>query len=78
MRKAMVDFYILFLWVLCGEALYTLFESWWPWQRVFWEGIWTGGLVIALLAALIVYPAAEALTLHPYSEKNQTETLPKS
>jgi len=59
--KYATDFYVLFLWLLCGVALDSLFQAWWPWQRVFWSGVWTGGLLIALLAAVVVRPAATAL-----------------
>jgi hypothetical protein len=61
MSKFATDFYVICLWLLSAEALDALFEAWWPWQRAFWGGTWTGGLVIALLAALIVTPAAAAL-----------------
>jgi hypothetical protein len=61
MRKIAVDLYLIILWMLCGTALYDLFRDWWPWQRPFWDSAWTGGLLIALLAALIVEPAGRAL-----------------
>jgi hypothetical protein len=62
MRTAVKDSYILVLWLLCGEALYSLFEAWWPWQRPFWDNAWVGGLLIAILAALIILPAANAVS----------------
>jgi hypothetical protein len=61
MHKFATDLYVVCLWLLLGEALNALFESWWPSQHSFWEGTWTGGLVVAVLAALIVTPAAAAL-----------------
>jgi hypothetical protein len=61
MNKFATEFYVVCLWLLSGEALYSLFAAWWPAQRAFWEGTWTGGLVVAFLAALIVIPAAAAL-----------------
>lgn len=61
MSKFATDFYVICLWLLSGEALSALFEAWWPAQRAFWEATWTGGIVIALLAALMVIPAAAAL-----------------
>jgi hypothetical protein len=63
MRKYVAEFYVFCLWVLCGVALDSLFQSWWPSQRVFWSGIWTGGAVIALLSLIIVWPAASALEM---------------
>jgi hypothetical protein len=61
MRKLAVEFYLLFLWLLCGCGLYGLFRSWWPWTGPFWDSVWTGGLLIAVLAAIIVEPAGRAM-----------------
>jgi hypothetical protein len=61
MSKYLTHSYVIVLWFLCGEALDTMFEAWWPTQRGFWSSAWTGGLVIALLAAVIISPAAVAL-----------------
>lgn len=61
MNKFAIDFYVICLWLLSGEALDALFEAWWPSQHVFWQAPWIGGLVIAFLAALIIAPAAAAL-----------------
>jgi hypothetical protein len=61
MKKLLIEIYVVFLWFLCGCALYALFRSWWPYTRSFWDSTWTGGLVIAVLAALIVEPAGRAM-----------------
>ncbi len=61
MTKTLLHGYELLLWVLCGVALDSLFESWWPWQRAFWSSAWTGGLVIAVLALIVVAPAVRGL-----------------
>ena len=61
MRKYLTHSYVIILWFLCGEALDALFEAWWPSHWMFWSSAWTGGLVIALLAAVIISPAAVAL-----------------
>lgn len=53
-------FYAACLWLFVGEGLYALFEGWWPWQRPFWDSTWTGGFLIAVLAAAIITPAAVA------------------
>ncbi len=76
MSKFATDFYVVCLWLLSGEALYTLFEAWWPWQHAFWEGTWTGGLIIALLAALFVTPAAAALEGKSGRFSGETNSLP--
>ena len=61
MKKSLTHLYVLALWLLCGEALDAMLEAWWPAQRAFWSYKWTGGLTIALIAIVIVLPAAMAL-----------------
>lgn len=61
MQKTLTHGYELLLWVLCAIALDSLFQSWWPWQQAFWSSAWTGGLVVAVLALVIVVPAVNAL-----------------
>ncbi len=63
MRHYLTHSYVIALWYLCGVALDAMFEAWWPSQSAFWSGLWTGGLLIAVLAAIVISPAATALEL---------------
>lgn len=77
MRATIKEAYVCFLWLLCGCALYSLFRSWWPWTRAFWDGTWTGGLVIALLAGAIVQPVEHAFRVGMYREDEPTNEEPR-
>ena len=71
MKTIAIELYIVFLWMLCGVALYSLFGAWWPWERPFWDSTWTGGLLIAIIAAVIVEPAGRAMgVIWAYSPKD--------
>jgi hypothetical protein len=56
MKKVATQMYVLLLWILCGIALYSLFRTWWPSQKSFWDSTWTADVLIAIFAALIVEP----------------------